>query len=171
MLFRSTWTETTPTGTTGLSKIYNVISEIASDTSGYSQASVIVMHSRRSAWFASQTSTLQPIFQQGGLYQSSAQGTQGNGFAGSMAGLPVYQSNAILTTRGSSTNQDVIFVLDPSVIRFGEGPMRVEVFRDVLSSTLEVRFRLFAYACLIADRLPAAIGNIEGTGLVTPVFA
>lgn len=165
------WTETTPTGTTGLKAVYSAISEIASDTSGYAQASVLVMHPRRAAWFASQTSTSAPIFQQGGLVQTYAQGTQGNGFVGQMAGLPVYQSSAILTTRGASTNQDVIFVLDPSVLRFGEGPLRVEVFRDVLSSTLEVRFRLFSYVASIADRLPAAIGNIEGTGLVVPSFA
>lgn len=166
-----TWTETTPTGTTGLKSIYSAVSEIATDTSGYAQASDVYMHPRRAAWFASQTSTSAPIFQQGSLVQTYAQGTQGNGFAGTIGGLPVYQSAAILTTRGSSTNQDVIFVIDPRSLRLAESTPRVETFRDVLSQSLQVRIRLYAYVYFVSGRLPAALGNIEGTGLVTPSFA
>lgn len=161
-----TWTETTPAGTTGLKAIYNAISQQGTN---YVTSRVIAMHPRRSAWFASQTTTSFPIFQQGGLMQAS--GTQDGGYVGTMAGLPVYASHAILTTRGAGTNQDVIFVLDPSFLRYGETSPRVEVFRDVLSQTGTVRIRLYAYAALIADRLPECIANLEGTGLVTPSFA
>jgi HK97 family phage major capsid protein len=161
-----TWTETTPAGTTGLKKIYDCISQQGTNLV---TSKVVAMHPRRSAWFASQTSTSFPIFQQGGLMQAS--GEQDNGYVGSIAGLPVYASPAILTTRGAGTNQDVIFVLDPAYIRFAEGTPRVEVFRDVLSQTGTVRIRLYNYAALIADRLPACIANIEGTGLATPSFA
>lgn len=161
-----TWTETTPAGTTGLKAIYDCISQQGTNLV---TSRVIAMHPRRAAWFASQTSTSFPIFQQGGLMQAS--GTQDNGMVGNIAGLPVYASAKILTTRGAGTNQDVIFVLDPSFLRFGETAPRVEVFRDVLSQSGGVRIRLYAYAALIADRLPAAIANIEGTGLATPSFS
>lgn len=161
-----TWTETTPAGTTGLKKVYDTISQMATN---FADARVLVMHPRRAAWFASQTTSAFPIFQQGALYQAS--GTQDEGFVGTLAGLPVYQTRGILTTRGAGTNQDVIFVLDPEPIRFGEGTPRVEVFRDVLSQTGTVRFRMYNYVALIPDRHAPAIGNIEGTGLVTPSFA
>lgn len=164
-----TWTEATPAQTTGLKRIYECFAEIATDTEGSAAANLIVMHHRRGAWFASGASSNAPLFQQGALF--AAWGPQDQGYAGSVGGIPVVYSAAVPTTRGASTNQDVIFVVDRNVLRLAEAAPRVEVFRDGLSANLTVRFRLYSYVFFVSNRLPAALANIEGTGLVAPSFA
>jgi hypothetical protein len=57
----------------------------------------------------------------------------------------------------------------PNLLIFEDssGPY-LDTFRDVLSSTLQVRLRLFNYYALINGRRPKAISVVNGTGLVNP---
>jgi len=94
------------------------------------------------------------------------------GPVGSILGLPVLTSANIATTLGSGTNQDEIYVVNaPNLFIYEDqsGPY-LDTFRDVLSGTLQVRFRLFNYYSLILGRRPAAISKISGTGLAAPTF-
>nr|MBA2599941.1 hypothetical protein [Actinomycetota bacterium] len=56
-----------------------------------------------------------------------------------------------------------------------ESPLFVQppTFRalvDPLSANFEVRFQIYGYSALLANRQPASIGKLSGTGLVAPTF-
>jgi len=149
-----------------IKKIYDAIQQIA--TNAYDQANLIVMHPRRSAWIASFQGSVFPLLQQGGLMQ--AQGTQDNGFVGTIAGLPVIADPNMATTLGAGTNEDEIFVVVREQQLLAEGPLRTDTFRDVLSGTLTVRLQVSAYSAFVGGRVPKTITKISGAGLVTPTF-
>jgi HK97 family phage major capsid protein len=149
-----------------IKKVYDAVQQIASNV--YGTANLIVMHPRRSAWLAAHQGTTFPLLQQGGLMQ--AQGEQNNGFVGTIAGLPVLADPNIATNTGAATNQDEIFVVAVDELMLAEGPIRTDVFRDVLSGTLTVRLQISAYSAFAGGRLPKAISTITGAGLTPPTF-
>lgn len=160
------YTDASPTAAELLPKVYDAIQRIESNR--YSQADAIIMHPRRAAWLASNLSATFPLFQQGGLYQAS--GTQDMGMVEMFAGLRVIRDPNISTVLGVGTNEDAIAVVSLNDLYWAEGDRRIESFRDVGSSTLTVRLRLYAYSAFIANRQPTAISTIGGTGMVAPAF-
>jgi HK97 family phage major capsid protein len=161
-----TYDDTSPTGTALLPKVYDAIQKIA--TTRFEQPDMLVMHPRRAAWLASQTSTAHPIFQQGSLY--NAQGTQDQGFVGTFAGLNVLADPNVGTTYGASTNADEIYAVVSSDFLLSEGPLANVVFEGVLSANLNLRCQAWAYSFYFAGRYPKSIAIISGTGLVPPSF-
>lgn len=159
-----TYTQTTPDGGTCLQNIYGAISKVASQR--FAQPDLIVMHPRRAAWLASTLSSTFPLFQQGGLFH--ADGTQDEGFVGTIAGLPVMTDPNVPTNLGAGTNQDQIYVLYTPDFRLAEDELRQATFEEVLSGNLTVRLQLFAYSFWVPNRYPASIAVIDGTGLVAP---
>lgn len=164
----TTWTETTPAGTTGLKKIYEAISEIA-ETRIENEADMIIMHPRRADWLASTLSTSVPLFQQGSLMQAA--GTQDAGFIETFAGLRVIRDVNVGTTYGAGTNQDEIYVVCSTDLYLAEGPLFSRVFEDVGSGTGLIRYQVFAYSSFLSKRYPSAISIISGTGLATPTWS
>lgn len=90
------------------------------------------------------------------------------GLAGELAGIPVFVDPLIPTNLGVATNQDTVMLFKRDDLHLWESQLRLEVFNEVLAQQGSVYFRAFGFAALIADRVPASIARISGTGLVTP---
>lgn len=168
-----TYTESTPSAATAFKKIADAIQQV--HTGVYTAPTHIFMSPRRWQWFLSSTDSsnrplLTPYAPMNAIGEAGAQAAEGA--VGSILGLPVFVSANIVTTAGAGTNQDEIYVVSaPDLFIYEDSPVRLDTFRDVLSSTLQVRFRLFNYYSLILGRRPKAISVISGTGLVAPTFA
>jgi HK97 family phage major capsid protein len=147
-------------------KVYDAIQKIESNR--FTQADMIVMHPRRSAWLASNLSSTFPLFQLGNLMQAS--GAQDVGMATSLGGLKVVRDANIRVNDGAATNQDEIYVVSSSDLILYEGPLQARVMPEVGSGTLTVRLQLFAYSAFASGRQPASISIISGAGLVVPAF-
>lgn len=162
-----TYTDASPTAAEALPKLFDAIQRIESGKVG--EATHVVWHPRRGAWFASNLSASFPLFQLGNLVQ--AVGTQAKGQAVNFAGVDVVRDVNIVTTRGAATNEDEIAVVNADQLYLAEGELRTRALPEVLSGTLQVRLQVFAYSAFIPHRLPAAISQISGTGLAAPTFA
>lgn len=150
-----------------LQKIYEGVSDIGTNAPGY-QPNAIVMHPRRAAWAASFLGDKFPILQQGGLFQAA--GTQDQGYAGTVAGLPVIVDANIATVYGASTNEDEVYVVALEELLLAEGPVRSRVLMEVLSDELKVRIQLYAYSAFFGGRRPKTIAVLSGDGLTAPTF-
>lgn len=168
-----TYTATTPTAAGLYPKIADAIQQVA--TGIYEPATHIFMHPRRWAFLLSQSdSQNRPLVTPYAPMNAAGQqdGVVSEGAVGSLQGLPVHVSANIPTNGGAGTNQDEIYVVSaPNLYIYEDqsGPY-LDTFRDVLSGSLQVRFRLFSYYSLILGRRPKAISVISGTGLVAPSF-
>jgi len=168
-----TYTASTPTAAGLYSKIADAIQQI--HTGIYEAPTHIFMHPRRWAFLLASADTAnRPLITPYAPFNSAGDqaGVASEGVVGSIQGLPVLTSANIPTTGGAGTNQDEIFVVSaPNLYVYEDqsGPY-LDTFRDVLSGTLQVRFRLFSYYSLILGRRPKAISVISGTGLATPTF-
>ena len=87
---------------------------------------------------------------------------------GRLHGLPVWLDPMIPTT--TNTNQDRIIVAKFTDAFSYEGGVKTEVFREPLSSSLGLRFRLYSYfASTGPKRYPGSFAIIGGTGLAATV--
>ena len=167
-----TYTDATPTVGEFYPKLADAIQQVA--TGRFARASAILMHPRRWAWITAALDTAnRPLVVPSGRELNSAAtftaAAGGGGFVGEMQGLPVYTSANIPTTLGAGT-EDEVYVFRPEDALAYEGPIRAEVFRDVGSATLTIRFRLYAFVNLFVGRFPASVSRITGTGLIAPTF-
>lgn len=150
-----------------LGKLYDALSQIATNQPGF-EASHVLLHSRRAAWMASHRDANGNLFQQGQLFLAA--GPQAGGFVGNAAGLNVIRDANILTTQGTGTNEDDVYVLDISQLLLAEGAVRTRVLSEVLSGTLQVRVQLYAFSAFAGGRRPKVITRISGAGLAAPTF-
>jgi len=160
------FTTGSPTAALMVPKVYDAIQQVESNR--FTQADMIVMHPRRSAWLASNLSSTFPLFQLGSLTQAS--GTQDAGMTTSLGGLRVVRDANVRTTDGASTNQDEVYVVSSPDLILWEGPLQARVMPEIGSGTLTVRLQLFAYSAFASGRQPKAITVMSGTGLVVPAF-
>jgi len=160
------YTDGSPTGPELLPKLYDGLQKVASTR--FRNADTIVMHPRRAAWLGKELSATFPLFQQGQLTQ--AIGQQDGGFVQAFAGLRVVLDANISTENGASTDEDEAYIVHSPDLILAEGPLRVRVFDDVLSGTLQVRLQVVAYSALISGRQPKSICKLSGTGFKTPTF-
>lgn len=168
-----TLTATTPTAALLYPKVADAVQQIA--TGRFAPAQAIVMHPRRWAFLlASVDSNNRPLVvpNAGGPVNVMGINSQvaAEAYVGTLQGLPVFIDPNITTTSGSGTNEDRIIVFRPSDCLLWEGNPRSDVFRETLSGQLTVRFRLYNFAAMIANRWPAGISVIKGSGLATPAF-
>jgi HK97 family phage major capsid protein len=159
-----TYTDASPTAAEFVPKIYDGVQQIAAGR--FRRADTILLHPRRAAWMASNLSSTFPLFQLGVLNQAA--GTQQAGFVDNFAGLRVVVDANISTT--IATDQDEVLIVRAADLFLMEGPLRVRVFEDVLSGTLQVRLQVVAYSAFVSGRQPEAIARIRGTGLAAPTF-
>jgi len=165
----TTWTETTPSATGGLTAITKAISQVV--TNRYKDVEAIVMAPATWYWLASQVDgNSRPIivptangpFNAGGVTTNPGASA---GLVGSIYGVPVYVDATLKNTVG--TNQSPILVGKFSDSYLFESGVKTRVLNDVLSSSLTVRFQVYGYAALI-HRYAKSISAISGTGAVTP---
>jgi hypothetical protein len=109
-------------------------------------------------------------FQQGNLPQ--AVGQQDAGFVTAFAGLQTVIDPNIGTTYsvGGNMNEDEAYVVYSDDLVLFEGVAVVEVFRDVLSSTMGARLRLYSYSALVSGRQPKSIAKLAGSGFAEATF-
>jgi hypothetical protein len=93
------------------------------------------------------------------------------GLAGSVLGMNVWVDPNIPTNLGAGTNQDVVLMTVADDLWLWESDLRAEAFTSTYADAVGVLLRVFNYAALIVDRYPASLGQLQGSGLVTPSFA
>jgi HK97 family phage major capsid protein len=157
-----TYTDATPTAAEFVPIVYGAASQIA--TGRMRSPNLVVMHPRRSHWFASNLSASFPLLQVGGLNQAA--GTQDGGMALSISGIPILSDANVGTTY--NTDRDEAYVLYTPDLILWEGDLRAEVFRDVLSLGGTVRLRLYAFSAFASGRQAESIAIISGTGMAAP---
>ncbi|KLL10847.1 hypothetical protein BL254_18415 [Protofrankia sp. BMG5.30] len=79
--------------------------------------------------------------------------------------MPVVEDPNITAVAGAGANEDRVTAVRASDLYLWESSLRTEVFTEILSGTLQVRYRLLSYVGFIGDRQPAAIATVSGTGL------
>jgi HK97 family phage major capsid protein len=167
----TTWTETTPTATGGLTAITKAISQVV--TNRYKAVEAIVMAPATWYWLAAQVDgSSRPLIVPTGNGPFNASGvttTPGApaGLVGTIYGVPVYVDATLKNTAGASTNQSPILVGKFSDSYLFESGVKTRVLPDVLSANLTVRFQVYGYAALI-HRYAKSVSGISGTGAATP---
>ena len=170
-----TWTQAAPTASLFYSQLAKLQGAI--NTSRYASPDTVVMHPRRWAWFASYTdSTGRPLIvpDGGGQAFNGLAGPDANvaaGYVGHVLGMQAYTDPNIPTNLGAGTNQDVVLMFKRDDVWLWESTLRAETFRETYADTVGVLFRVFNYSAMIPDRYLASLGQLTGTGLVTPTFA
>lgn len=162
----NTGTASTATGASVLSVAFGQVSAIASNR--YRNPTHVIMHPRRAAWLASQTSSTPPVFQQGQLFQSF--GTQDGGLLSTFAGLPVVKDANVIVTANPGTGQDECYIVYAPDLLLMETPLRSLRFEDVGSGTLAVRLQVLSYSAFASGRQPKAISALSGAAFASPSF-
>lgn len=168
-----TWTQATPTAAGFYSQLAKLQGQI--NATRFKAPDAVIMHPRRWAWLASYTdSTGRPLIAPtaGGF---NSLGTSGSGAAsglvGQVLGMDVFTDASIPTTLGAGTNQDAVLMLPRDDVWLWESNLRAEAFQAFAADSLSVLLRVYNYAAMIPDRYLSSLGQIQGTGLVTPTFA
>lgn len=168
-----TWTQAAPTAALFYSQLAKLQGAI--NATRFASPDTVVMHPRRWAWFASFTdSTGRPLVvpSAGGFNSMANPGAPvASGFAGTALGMDVYTDANIAINTGAGTNQDTVLMFKSDDIWLWESDLRAEAFTQTYADSLGVLLRLYNYAALVPDRYLASLGQLSGTGLVTPVFA
>ena len=169
-----TFTSGAPTVALFYPKIIDAIQQINSNV--FQPADLIVMHPRRLAFLqAAVDSTGRPLVLPIANVPQNAVGTgpvAGYGNAGmQIAGLPIVTDANVVTNRGAGGNEDQIYVVSRNNCLLFEsgGPMFLRM-DETAGLNLTVTLVGYNYAGFIANREPAAISVVVGTGLVAPTF-
>ena len=93
------------------------------------------------------------------------------GHVDSVLGMDVFTDPNIAVSTGAGTNQDTVLMFPAADVWLWESDRRAEAFTAPYANSLGVLLRVFNYAAQIPDRYLASLGQLTGTGLVTPVFA
>jgi len=93
------------------------------------------------------------------------------GHVGSVLGMDVFTDPNVPVDLGAGTNQDVVAMFVADDVWLWESQLKAEAFTQPYADSLGVLYRVYNYAAMIPDRYLASLGQISGTGLVTPVFA
>jgi len=165
----TTWTETTPSATGGLTAITKAISQVV--TNRYKDVEAIVMAPATWYWLASQVDgSSRPLivptgngpFNAGGV--TTAPGAAA-GLVGTIYGVPVYVDATLKNAVG--TNQSPILIGKFSDSYLFESGVKSRVLPDILSANLTVRFQCYGYVAF-AHRFAKSVSAITGTGAITP---
>ena len=165
----TTWTESTPSATGGLTAMAKAISKVV--TNRYQDVEAIVMHPSTWYWFMSQVdSSSRPLVVPVAAGPFNANGVvdapgASKGLVGTMHGVKVYVDATLPKTY--ATNQSPILVGKFSDSYLFESGVKTRVLPDVLSANLTVRFQVYGYAAL-AHRFNKSVSAISGTGTVAP---
>ncbi len=170
-----TWTQATPTASGFYAQLARLQGQI--NATRYKAPDAVAMHPRRWAWFASFTdSTGRPlVVPTSGSFNSMANPTDGMqgaaGHVGSVLGMDVFTDPNLPVNGGTGNNQDTVLMFVRDDVWLYEGTLRAEAFTAPYADSMGILYRVFNYYAMIPDRYSASLGQVSGTGLVTPTFA
>jgi len=170
-----TWTQATPTASGFYAQLAKLQGQI--NATRYKAPDAVAMHPRRWAWFASFTdSTGRPlVVPTSGSFNSMANPTDGMqgaaGHVGSVLGMDVFTDPNLPVNGGTGNNQDTVLMFVRDDVWLYEGTLRAEAFTAPYADSMGILYRVFNYYAMIPDRYSASLGQVSGTGLVTPTFA
>jgi HK97 family phage major capsid protein len=151
--------------------IANAVQQI--HTTRFLPPDVICMHPRRWGWFLSLLDGNQrplfigavnaPMNIAGRLDDVASQQV-----VGQMHGLPVVTDPNIPTNLGTSSDEDVIFVMRASDLVLWEDGIRARVLPETKAANLTVVLQIYSYLAFTAARYPQSV--VEITGLSAPTF-
>ncbi len=82
-----------------------------------------------------------------------------------LGSVGVYFDDAISTSLGASKEQDTVIACRPDDFLLWHSPIKTAVMEDVLSGSLQVRFRLYRTTATMLGRYPSGISAVTGTGM------
>ena len=171
-----TFTSTAPTVALLYPKLADAIAKI--QTNAFVNPTHFVMHPRRLAFFlAAVDSQNRPLVvpAAGGPTNSIGTGAGAVSYGNSgyqMMGLPIITDANVVTTDGTGTNQDEIYVVTAGENHLWEQPGSPFTLRyDATGAgNLTIKTVVYGYAAFSAGRYPLANSIISGTGLTAPTF-
>ncbi len=168
------WTQATPTAAGFYGQMAKLQGQIAATR--LAPADVCVMHPRRWGWLASYTdSTGRPlVVPTAGGFNSMASPDGANasaGHVGTLLGLDVFVDPSIPVNLGATTSADVVLMFKRDDIWLWESDLRADIQSAPWADSLGLLFRCWNYSAMIPDRYLASLGQLQGSGLNTPVFA
>jgi HK97 family phage major capsid protein len=146
------FTDASPTQQEGFVKILQAAGELATN-GGWPEASAILIHPRRLAWFAN--------------WRDTATGIP----AVIPWPAPLFPVPSIPVTQGAGTNEDYVLVLRREALPVYVGPIQFMASPEVLSGTLTVRVTAWQYIATLFGRMPLAINKVSGTGFAGVTYA
>jgi len=171
-----TFTTTAPTVALLYPKLADAVQKI--QTNSFVQPTHFLMHPRRLAFLlAGIDGSNRPLVVPAANGPTNAVATgAGAAIYGNsgyqMMGLPIITDASILTTYGSSTNQDEIYVVTAGECHLWEqagSPFTLR-YDATGAGNLTIKTVVYGYAAFSAGRYPTANTIISGTGLTTPSF-
>lgn len=170
------YTDATPTGPELYPKILGAMAGVEATLLGFATPDIAVMHSRRWYWLQAQMTSSWPMFGQPGVPANLAgvnlAETYGAGVRGILPnGTVVIVDNNCPTTVGAGTEDEIYTAasdechlwIDPNAPQF----IRAE---QPKAANLAVTLVLYMYFAYSFRRFASAIGKVNGTGLIAPVF-
>lgn len=172
----NTWTTASPTADLAYSKIVGATANVEAALLGQAIPSHAIMHSRRWYWLTAELTANHPFaansFSQWNAvmnnnvgYNQGARGILPNG-------LQAIVDNNVVTNLGAGTNQDRLYVISNTECHLWEDPQAPAFIRaeQPAAASLGVLLVLYGYFAYSFRRYANAVQNMDGTGLVTPVF-
>lgn len=171
-----TFTSTAPTVALLYPKLADAIQKI--QTNAFVNPTHFVMHPRRLAFLlAAVDTTNRPLVvpAAGGPTNAIGSGAGAVAYGNSgyqMMGLPIITDANVVTTDGTGTNQDEIYVVTAGENHLWEQPGSPFTLRyDATGAgNLTIKTVVYGYAAFSAGRYPLANSIISGTGLTAPTF-
>jgi hypothetical protein len=170
------YTDTTPTGPELYPKILGAMAGVEATLLGFAMPDIAVMHSRRWYWLQAQMTSTWPMFGQPGIPGNLAgvnlAETYGAGVRGVLPnGSAVIVDNNCPTTAGAGTEDEIYTAasdechlwIDPNAPQF----IRAE---QPKAANLAVTLVLYMYFAYSFRRFASAVGKVNGSGLIAPVF-
>ena len=170
------YVDTTPTGPELYPKILGAMAGVEATLLGFATPDIVVMHSRRWYWLQAQMTSTWPMFGQPGIPGNLAgvnlAETYGAGVRGILPnGSVVIVDNNCPTTVGAGTEDEIYTAasdechlwIDPNAPQF----IRAE---QPKAANLAVTLVLYMYFAYSFRRFASAVGKVNGTGLIAPVF-
>jgi HK97 family phage major capsid protein len=151
--------------------IANAVQQI--HTTRFLPPDVICMHPWRWGWFLSLLDGNQrPLFIGAANAPMNIAGrlddVASQQVVGQMHGLPVVTDPNIPTDLGTSSDEDVIFVMRASDLVLWEDGIRARVLPETKAANLTVVLQIYSYLAFTAARYPQSV--VEITGLSAPTF-
>ncbi len=172
----NTFTSASPTADLFYSKVVGSTAAVEAALLGQAIPTLAVMHSRRWYWMTAELTANHP-FVANSFAQWNAVMTNNVGYSqGARGQLPnglhAIVDNNVVTNLGAGTNQDRCYVLADAEAHLWEDPASPMFIRaeQPQAGSLGVLLVVYGYAAWSFRRYTSAVQNIDGTGMIAPVF-